>query len=71
MGITAKDDTLPKRFFGEIGDPRPTTAPLKEEEWTAAKQFYYRAMGWTEDGVPTRQKLQELGIGWVADEIGV
>ena len=70
-GITAKDDTLPKRMFEQIGDPLPTTAPLKEEEWKAAKQFYYAVMGWTSDGVPTRAKLQELGVGWAADAIGV
>src|SRR5450756_2170293 len=29
-GITAKDDTLPKRFFQQIGDPRPTTDTLDE-----------------------------------------
>ena len=70
-GMSAKDDTLPKRFFEEIGDPRPTTAPLKEEEWKAAKQFYYKAMGWDESGVPTRAKLDELGLGWLADRLGV
>jgi aldehyde:ferredoxin oxidoreductase len=70
-GITAKDDTLPKRFFQEIGDPRPTTDRLKEDEWAAAKQFHYQAMGWNAEGVPTRIKLQELAAGWVADQIGV
>jgi len=70
-GITAKDDTLPKRMFQQIGDPLPTTAPLKEKEWQAAKQFYYAVMGWSSDGVPTRAKLQELGVGWAADAIGV
>jgi aldehyde:ferredoxin oxidoreductase len=70
-GFTASDDTLPNRFFKEIGDPKSTTDPLDVKEWNDAKQFYYAAMGWTPEGVPTRYKLQELGLGWVADEIGV
>ena len=69
-GMTAKDDTLPKRFFEQIGDPRATTDPLDPAEWAAAKQFYYAAMGWTPDGIPTRQKLEELGIGWAYDMMG-
>jgi aldehyde:ferredoxin oxidoreductase len=70
-GITGKDDTLPKRFFEQPGDPKPTTDPLDEQEFKDAKQFYYKAMGWTEDGVPTRVRLEQLGIGWVADRLGV
>jgi aldehyde:ferredoxin oxidoreductase len=68
-GMTAKDDTLPKRFFEAIGDPTPTTAPLNEEAWKAAKQTYYAAMGWDKNGIPTRAKLNELNLGWAAEYI--
>lgn len=71
MGLSAKDDTLPKRFFKQIGDPQRTTAPLDRKAWEEAKDFYYQSMGWTREGIPTRQKLQELGVGWAADVIGV
>jgi hypothetical protein len=27
--------------------------------------------GWDEKGVPTRAKLEELALGWVADELGL
>jgi len=70
-GMTAKDDTLPKRFFQQPGNPLATTAPLDEQAWEDAKQFYYSIAGWTPDGVPTRPKLQELGLGWAAEAIGV
>ena len=66
-GITGKDDTLPKRFFQQIGDPRPTTDPLDPAEFAAAQRFYYAAMGWTPEGNPTRARLENLGVGWVAD----
>ena len=68
-GMSAKDDTLPKRFFEQTGDPRPTTDPLDPEEFKAAKQFYYRAMGWDENGIPTSQKLAELGVAWADEQI--
>jgi aldehyde:ferredoxin oxidoreductase len=68
-GFTAKDDTLPKRFFEEIGDPRPTTDKLDPAAWQAAKETYYHNMGWDANGVPTRARLEELGIGWAAEYI--
>jgi len=27
--------------------------------------------GWDEDGRPTRARLEELALGWVADELGL
>ncbi len=30
---------------------------------------YYQARGWDANGVPTRAKLEELGLGYVADEL--
>jgi len=67
MGMTAKDDTLPERFFHDFEQKLPTTAALKKEEWEAAKKMYYVAMGWDENGVPLPDKLRELGVGWVAE----
>lgn len=31
---------------------------------------YYRLRGWDSNGRPTRTKLQELGLGYVADQLG-
>ena len=67
-GITADDDWLPDRFF------HPQTAgPLSEvavnpDELKNARRIYYRMMCWDEEtGVPSKGKLEELGIGWVAE----
>ena len=38
--------------------------PQKMEQ---AKQVYYRLLGWDSSGVPTKTKLQELGIEWAAE----
>jgi aldehyde:ferredoxin oxidoreductase len=40
-------------------------------EVEAAKALYYQMAGWDEDGRPTRAKLEELALGWVADELGL
>ncbi|MCD6537808.1 aldehyde ferredoxin oxidoreductase C-terminal domain-containing protein, partial [Candidatus Bathyarchaeota archaeon] len=67
-GITSDDDWLPDRFF------HPQTAgPLSEvavnpDELKNARRIYYRMMCWDEEtGVPSKGKLEELGIGWVAE----
>jgi len=32
-------------------------------------QRYYRISGWTEDGIPKRMKLKQLGLSFVVDEL--
>ncbi len=60
LGVTRADDTLPRRL---LTHPRPTGSaagvlpdlePMLEE--------YYQLRGWTAEGVPTEEKLQELGL---------
>jgi len=29
---------------------------------------YYKFKGWNEEGIPTKESLHELGLGYVADE---
>jgi aldehyde:ferredoxin oxidoreductase len=59
-GMTAKDDTLPKRLL---------SMPLPDGgckgmvvELDRMLPSYYRARGWDEGGVPTREKLMDLGL---------
>jgi aldehyde:ferredoxin oxidoreductase len=63
-GFSAKDDVLPKRFYTPPADGQ--TGGLDSERFVEAQKGYYRMMGWDEDGVPTRARLTELGIGWAA-----
>jgi aldehyde:ferredoxin oxidoreductase len=61
-GFTARDDKLPARCFEPtIGGPL-SDKPLDFEEMEGAKRCYYHLVGWSESGVPTNQKLEELGI---------
>jgi aldehyde:ferredoxin oxidoreductase len=49
-GITAKDDTLPKRFFDEpLGKDEKT---IRREDLQKMLQDYYSLRGWNSEGVP-------------------
>ncbi len=59
-GLTAKDDSLPKRM---LVDPAPSgTAKGKVSELAKMLPEYYRARGWTKAGVPTKKTLGRLGL---------
>jgi len=65
-GFTAAEDKLPARFFEPtIGGPL-SDKPLNFGEMETAKRHYYHLMGWDEGGVPTNEKLEELGIDYLA-----
>ena len=59
-GITAADDTLPKRL---LEDPTPSgTAKGKVSELAKMMPEYYAARGWTADGVPSNETLSRLKL---------
>ena len=64
-GLSADDDWLPARSFepaanGPLQNRAVEAGPLRE-----AIHAYYGIMGWDPDtGVPTRGKLQQLGLEW-------
>ncbi len=59
-GLTKKDDTLPPRMLKE---PMPN-GPVKGQVHELAVMLpeYYQLRGWDENGVPTPEKLTELGL---------
>ena len=71
-GIDRQADKLPKKMFKALtGGPSDGVAVGQEEvDW--AKDLYYEMAGWdVTTGTPTRAKLEELGLTWVAEEIGL
>ena len=42
---------------------------VTKEEFRMMHKAYFRERGWSSEGIPTRKKLNELGLGWIADEI--
>jgi len=63
-GLGRKDDTLPWKV---MHDPIPDEGPAKGAFVTQAEldlllDDYYESRGWTKQGVPTLEKLRELGM---------
>lgn len=59
-GMSAADDSLPKRFLTEPMPEGASKGQIFEQDQLMPP--YYKHRGWTEDGVPTREKLAELGL---------
>jgi aldehyde:ferredoxin oxidoreductase len=70
-GIGKNADTLPKKLFQPLEGTGPSAGvALTTEEFERAREQYYRLAGCDPaTGYPTRAKLGELGLGWVADKI--
>ena len=64
-GLSRKDDTLPyKVMHSPIPDEGPAKgAYVSQEELDLLLDDYYDARGWTKEGVPTKEKLEELDMG--------
>lgn len=59
-GISRKDDVLPPRM---LTHPRPSgSAKGNLPHLGKMLHEYYQARGWSEDGLPTPEKLEELGL---------
>ena len=69
-GVAAEADTVPPKLLIPLQGGASDGIAITAEEVNAAKALYYRMAGWDEHGRPTRAKLEELGLGWVADELG-
>jgi len=62
-GAGRKDDTLPYRVMHEpIPDGPVKGRYCPEEALNKMLDEYYALRGWTRDGVPTKEKLEELGL---------
>ncbi|UJG40525.1 MAG: aldehyde ferredoxin oxidoreductase family protein [Candidatus Heimdallarchaeum aukensis] len=59
LGISGKDDTLPKRLLEEKMPEGASEGQIVELE--QMKQEYYKLRGW-EDGIPTPEKIKELEL---------
>ncbi|GAB4476227.1 MAG: aldehyde ferredoxin oxidoreductase family protein [Anaerolineae bacterium] len=65
-------DHLPKKLYQALSGGASDGIALSEEEIERAKDAYYRMSGWdVASGIPGRARLEALGLGWVAAQIGV
>ncbi len=67
-GFTRQQDILPERLHQPLENGALAGALISKEEFNNAMNALYRLKGWDPvTTAPTRAKLRELGIEWVAD----
>ena len=59
-GLSRKDDYLPKRFLEDPMPEGPAKGQIVELDFLLDE--YYDLRGWDEQGIPTPDKLEELGL---------
>jgi len=73
QGWTRKDDRLPPRImYDPIPDGASKGSRVTPKEFELVLEDYYQERGWdVKTGLPTKQRLKELGLEDLAEEIGV
>ena len=71
-GLTRQEDIPPPRTFDDPVRTGPTKGNvLTRDAYNKLLDLYYSKRGWDlKTGIPTRQRLEELGLKDVADELG-
>jgi len=62
QGLSAQDDVLPLRYFQPKTNGALSRTALDPQKMEKAKRYYYRLMGWDQEGIPTPEKIEELEI---------
>ncbi|MCE5264110.1 MAG: aldehyde ferredoxin oxidoreductase [Deltaproteobacteria bacterium] len=66
-GFTAVDDDLPGRFFTMCGSGNSVPVPpVNREAFLAARARYYAVRGLDAQGMPRREKAEQLGLSWTS-----
>jgi aldehyde:ferredoxin oxidoreductase len=68
-GVGMDADVMPPKLSIPLEGGATDGVAVPVEEFEAARALYYQMVGWDDKGFPTRAKLEELGLGWVADEL--
>jgi aldehyde:ferredoxin oxidoreductase len=68
-GVGAEADTVPAKLLIPLQGGKSEGLAVTAKEVEAAKAVYYGMAGWDENGHPTRGKLEELALAWVADAL--
>lgn len=71
-GMNPGTDRLPPRFHKDAFTKGPAKdRVLNENEFNKSLQEYYALRGWNEKGIPTKEKLNQLGLTSYAKSIGL
>jgi aldehyde:ferredoxin oxidoreductase len=67
-GFARDDDTLPERLMTEpLKAGASKGQVISKDDLNKMLDEYYTSRGWDKNGVPTKSKLTELGLGYAAD----
>jgi aldehyde:ferredoxin oxidoreductase len=66
-GAGSEVDTMPIKLTVPLQGGVSDGVAVPPDELEAAKVLYFQMAGWDENGRPTRAKLEELALGWLAD----
>jgi aldehyde:ferredoxin oxidoreductase len=70
-GMDRKNDVIPEKLFKPLKGGVSDGWKLDRDEIESALDKYFEFCGWdVNTGNPTRAKLDELDLGWVADQLG-
>ncbi len=70
-GMDRKNDVIPEKLFKPLKGGVSDGWKLDRDEVESALDSYFEQCGWdVKTGIPTRAKLEELDLGWVADQLG-
>jgi aldehyde:ferredoxin oxidoreductase len=62
-GHNTSDDTLPERIFKDSFTKGPVRGVhIKKDDFEKSLQEYYSIRGWDKKGIPTNNKLREIGL---------
>jgi aldehyde:ferredoxin oxidoreductase len=71
-GFDRKDDTFPERILTEpIKDGASKGQYIPKEDLDLMLDEYYAERGWDSNGIPTKEKLNELGLENVVNDLGL
>lgn len=71
-GFGPEDDMLPARLFEKLPEGPVAGKVYTKEQFLTARNRFYEMMGWDADtAAPSRAKLENLDIGWVADLLDI
>jgi aldehyde:ferredoxin oxidoreductase len=69
-GFTTADDWLPPRVFVPQTSGALATTAVDPDQLRRGIHLYYEMVGWNkETGVPTHTTLEQLDVGWAADQL--
>lgn len=68
-GFSRKDDTLPERFLKELTSDEPARGLRVDLEHPGMLDEYYDYRGCNRQGIPTRSRLEEVGLCEIANDL--